>query len=67
MQADFDEASGKLTVKTVVGDEFVSPFLAAVTCKNTNNWPSFTFDHRKQTRYFNPVHYQTGTPEPARS
>ena len=27
--------------------------------KNTNNWPSFTFDYRRQTRYFDPVHYQT--------
>jgi hypothetical protein len=35
--------------------------------KNTNNWPSFTFDYRKKTRYFDPVHYMTDTPEPARS
>jgi hypothetical protein len=27
--------------------------------KNTNNWPSFTFDYRRQTRYFDPVHYRT--------
>jgi cation diffusion facilitator CzcD-associated flavoprotein CzcO len=27
--------------------------------KNTNNWPSFTFDYRRGTRYFDPVHYQT--------
>ncbi|HWF28528.1 MAG TPA: NAD(P)/FAD-dependent oxidoreductase [Mycobacterium sp.] len=27
--------------------------------KNTNNWPSFTFDYRRQVRYFDPVHYQT--------
>jgi cation diffusion facilitator CzcD-associated flavoprotein CzcO len=30
--------------------------------KNTNNWPGFTFDYRKQTRYFDPVHYRTDTP-----
>jgi cation diffusion facilitator CzcD-associated flavoprotein CzcO len=30
--------------------------------KNTNNWPSFTFDYRRQTRYFDPVHYLTDTP-----
>jgi cation diffusion facilitator CzcD-associated flavoprotein CzcO len=38
--------------------------------KNTNNWPSFTFDYRRQTRYFDPVHYVTDAPallEPARS
>jgi cation diffusion facilitator CzcD-associated flavoprotein CzcO len=40
--------------------------------KNTNNWPSFTFDYRRQTRYFDPVHYTTDAiadtasrPEPA--
>jgi cation diffusion facilitator CzcD-associated flavoprotein CzcO len=27
--------------------------------KNTNNWPSFTFDYRRQTRFFDPVHYLT--------
>lgn len=27
--------------------------------KNTNNWPSFTFDYRRQTRFFDPVHYRT--------
>lgn len=27
--------------------------------KNINNWPSFTFDYRRQIRYFDPVHYQT--------
>jgi cation diffusion facilitator CzcD-associated flavoprotein CzcO len=27
--------------------------------KNTNDWPGFTFDYRRQTRYFDPVHYVT--------
>ncbi|MBN2447498.1 MAG: NAD(P)/FAD-dependent oxidoreductase [Phycisphaerae bacterium] len=27
--------------------------------KNTNNWPSFTFDYRRQTRFFDPVQYVT--------
>ncbi|OBF17508.1 4-hydroxyacetophenone monooxygenase [Mycobacterium kubicae] len=33
--------------------------------KNTNNWPSFTFDYRRQTRFFDPVHYQTDAAEPS--
>jgi cation diffusion facilitator CzcD-associated flavoprotein CzcO len=36
--------------------------------KNTNNWPGFTFEYRRQTRYFDPVHFTTdaaSTPEPA--
>jgi cation diffusion facilitator CzcD-associated flavoprotein CzcO len=27
--------------------------------KNTNNWPSFTFDYRKLVQYFDPLHYRT--------
>jgi cation diffusion facilitator CzcD-associated flavoprotein CzcO len=26
--------------------------------KNTNNWPSFTFEYRRRTRYFDPAHYE---------
>lgn len=33
--------------------------------KNTNNWPSFTFDYRRQTRFFDPVHYVTDAPSAA--
>lgn len=34
--------------------------------KNTNNWPGFTFDYRRQTRYFDPVHFLTdATAQPA--
>ena len=29
--------------------------------KNTNNWPSFTFDYRRQVRYFDPANYRTDT------
>jgi len=29
--------------------------------KNTNNWPGFTFDYRRETRYFDPVHWVTDT------
>ncbi|MEZ0052974.1 cation diffusion facilitator CzcD-associated flavoprotein CzcO [Mycobacterium sp. MAA66] len=29
--------------------------------KNTNNWPSFTFDYRRQVRYFDPMNYRTDT------
>ena len=33
--------------------------------KNTNNWPSFTFEYRRRTRYFDPVHYEaSGVPQP---
>jgi cation diffusion facilitator CzcD-associated flavoprotein CzcO len=28
--------------------------------RNTNNWPSFTFEYRRRTRYFDPAHYQLG-------
>lgn len=27
--------------------------------KNTNNWPGHTFDYRRDTRFFDPVHYRT--------
>ncbi len=31
--------------------------------RNTNNWPSFTFDYRRRTRYFDPVNYEvSGAP-----
>ncbi|HEX7323559.1 MAG TPA: NAD(P)/FAD-dependent oxidoreductase [Mycobacterium sp.] len=30
--------------------------------KNTNNWPSFTFDYRRRVRFFDPVHYETDMP-----
>ena len=33
--------------------------------KNTNNWPSFTFDYRRQVRFFDPVHYVTDAPPEA--
>lgn len=31
--------------------------------KNTNNWPGFTFDYRRDTRFFDPVHYRTDADE----
>ncbi|CAM3058643.1 flavin-containing monooxygenase [Skermania piniformis] len=29
--------------------------------KNTSNWPSFTYDYRKRTRFFDPANYEEAT------